>query len=115
MLSLERRNLQVHSVCPFEDWGKLIGDVPAATAILDRFLHHAELITMTGRSYRLRHQTDHTSDNPKPANAPTGSPVQSAAAVSKSADPPTRSTPDGTPRRSNRSMQKKPSSAPTKA
>ena len=26
---------------PLEDWGKLIGDVPSATAILDRFLHHA--------------------------------------------------------------------------
>ena len=39
---------------PLEDWGKLIGDVPAATAILDRFLHHAEIITITGRSYRLK-------------------------------------------------------------
>jgi DNA replication protein DnaC len=39
---------------PLEDWGKLIGDVPAATAILDRFLHHAEVITITGRSYRLK-------------------------------------------------------------
>jgi hypothetical protein len=39
-----------------EDWGKLIGDVPSATAILDRFLHHAEIITITGRSYRLRNQ-----------------------------------------------------------
>ncbi len=41
---------------PLEDWGKLIGDVPSASAILDRFLHHAEIITITGRSYRLRHQ-----------------------------------------------------------
>ncbi|MBK8916219.1 MAG: ATP-binding protein [Phycisphaerales bacterium] len=39
---------------PLEDWGKLIGDVPAATAILDRFLHNAEVINITGRSYRLR-------------------------------------------------------------
>ncbi len=39
-----------------EDWGKLIGDIPSATAILDRFLHHAEIITITGRSYRLRNQ-----------------------------------------------------------
>jgi DNA replication protein DnaC len=34
----------------------LIGDIPSATAILDRFLHHAEIITITGRSYRLRNQ-----------------------------------------------------------
>jgi DNA replication protein DnaC len=39
---------------PLEDWGKLIGDVPAATAILDRFLQAAEIIEITGRSYRLR-------------------------------------------------------------
>ncbi len=41
---------------PLEDWGKLIGDVPSATAILDRFLHHAEVITITGKSYRLRNK-----------------------------------------------------------
>lgn len=39
---------------PLEDWGKLLGDVPSATAILDRFLHHAQIITITGRSYRLK-------------------------------------------------------------
>lgn len=41
---------------PMEDWGKLVGDVPAATAILDRFLHHAEVFEITCRSYRLQHQ-----------------------------------------------------------
>lgn len=39
---------------PLEDWGKLIGDVPAATAILDRFLQEAEVIEITGKSYRMR-------------------------------------------------------------
>ena len=52
---------------PLEDWGKLIGDVPSATAILDRFLHHAELITITGRSYRLRNKSDQGSPIPKRA------------------------------------------------
>ena len=37
--------------------GEAAGDVPSATAILDRFLHHAEIVQMTGRSYRLRHQS----------------------------------------------------------
>ncbi len=35
---------------------KLIGDVPSATAILNRFLHHAEIIQITGNNYRLRDQ-----------------------------------------------------------
>ena len=50
----ETRSTMMTSNRPLEDWGKLLGDVPAATAILDRFLHHAEIITITGRSYRLK-------------------------------------------------------------
>ena len=42
---------------PLEDWGKLLGDVPSATAILDRFLHHADLIELKGKSYRLNHRS----------------------------------------------------------
>ena len=40
--------------------------------IADRFLHHAEIITITGKSYRLRHR----STVPKPTKAPTGSKVE---------------------------------------
>jgi DNA replication protein DnaC len=39
---------------PTQDWGIFLGDVPAATAILDRFLAHAAIIQMVGKSYRLR-------------------------------------------------------------
>jgi len=76
MRRYELRSTIMTSNRPLEDWGKLIGDVPAATAILDRFLHHAELITITGQSYRLRHQSsspDGASNGSKPAIAPTGS------------------------------------------
>ncbi len=38
---------------PLEEWGKLLADVPSASAILDRFLHHAEVINIKGKSYRL--------------------------------------------------------------
>ena len=54
MRRYETRSTIMTSNRPLEDWGKLIGDVPSATAILDRFLHHAEVITITGRSYRLK-------------------------------------------------------------
>ena len=39
---------------PIEEWGKLLQDVPSATAILDRFLHHAEIVAIKGKSYRLK-------------------------------------------------------------
>lgn len=38
---------------PTQDWGQFLGDIPATTAILDRFLAHAEIIQMQGKSYRL--------------------------------------------------------------
>jgi DNA replication protein DnaC len=56
---------------PLEDWGKLLGDVPSATAILDRFLHHAEVLQITGRSYRLATREKSS----KETKAPTGSSV----------------------------------------
>lgn len=38
---------------PTQDWGQFLADIPAATAILDRFLAHADIIPMQGKSYRL--------------------------------------------------------------
>ena len=73
MRRYETRSTIMTSNRPLEDWGKLIGDVPSATAILDRFLHHAEIITITGRSYRLRNQATEGGDDSRPANLPTGS------------------------------------------
>jgi DNA replication protein DnaC len=80
MRRYETRSTIMTSNRPLEDWGKLIGDVPSATAILDRFLHHAEVITITGRSYRLRDRgakpAEGQPDGAKPAPGapgPTGS------------------------------------------
>lgn len=58
MRRYENKSTMMTSNRPLEDWGKLIGDVPSATAILDRFLHHAQIITITGRSYRLKDRAD---------------------------------------------------------
>ena len=38
---------------PIEDWGKILGDTAATSAILDRFLDNIHLIKITGRSFRL--------------------------------------------------------------
>lgn len=67
----ETRSTMMTSNRPLEDWGKLLGDVPSASAILDRFLHHAVTITITGRSYRLRQQAAPTElAEPSPASEP---------------------------------------------
>ena len=56
MRRYENRSTVMTSNRPIEEWGKLLADVPTATAILDRFLHHAEIIAITGKSYRLKNQ-----------------------------------------------------------
>jgi len=53
----ENRSTIMTSNRPLEEWGKLVGDVPSASAILDRFLQQAKVITITGRSYRLKDQS----------------------------------------------------------
>jgi len=77
MRRYETRSTMMTSNRPLEDWGKLVGDVPSATAILDRFLHHAEVIAITGKSYRLRNQATaapESADGSKPVNAPISGP-----------------------------------------
>lgn len=54
----ELRSTIMTSNRPLDEWGKLIGDVPTATAILDRILQKAEIIQITGKSYRLKDQAN---------------------------------------------------------
>jgi DNA replication protein DnaC len=54
MRRYENRSMLITSNRPLEDWGKLFQDVPVATAILDRLLHHSRIITFEGRSYRTK-------------------------------------------------------------
>lgn len=54
MRRYELRSTIMTSNRPLDEWGKLLGDVPTATAILDRVLDRAEVIQITGKSYRLK-------------------------------------------------------------
>lgn len=65
MRRYENRSTVMTSNRPIEEWGKLLSDVPAAGAILDRLLHHAELIAITGRSYRLQPNAKHSTTKPQ--------------------------------------------------
>lgn len=86
MRRYEVRSTIMTSNRPLEDWGKLIGDVPSATAILDRFLHHAEIVSITGKSYRLRNRAAAEQSNGN-GDVPEGQLAQE----SKAAIPPTGS------------------------
>ena len=50
----ERASMIVTSNKPFSAWGEIFGDDMAATAMIDRLIHHAEILSLKGDSYRLR-------------------------------------------------------------
>jgi len=50
----ERGSIIVTSNRGFEQWGKILGDAMVAAAVIDRLVHHATMITLKGKSYRLR-------------------------------------------------------------
>ena len=43
---------------PDDRYSQVLGDTAAAGAILDRFLHHAEVIRLQGRSYRMHNRRE---------------------------------------------------------
>jgi DNA replication protein DnaC len=50
----EHGSILLTSTTRFSEWGSLLGDEILATALLDRLLHHAEVIPSNGRSYRMK-------------------------------------------------------------
>src|SRR5205807_3765968 len=54
----ERASMIVTSNKPFSAWGEIFGDDMAATAMIDRLIHHAEILSLKGDSYRLRGKED---------------------------------------------------------
>jgi DNA replication protein DnaC len=54
MRRYERASTLLTSNRPVEDWGKLLGDTAAVSALLDRVLHHAHVLTCGPKSWRTR-------------------------------------------------------------
>jgi DNA replication protein DnaC len=52
----ERTSIIITSNKGFDEWADFLGDATITTAILDRLIHHCEIINMTGDSYRLQHR-----------------------------------------------------------
>jgi len=54
MRRYERASTLVTSNRPVEDWGKLLGDAAAVSAMLDRLLHHGHVLKCGPRSWRTK-------------------------------------------------------------
>lgn len=58
MRRYERASTLITSNRPVDDWGKLLGDNAAVTALLDRLLHHAHVLKCGPRSWRTKLHSD---------------------------------------------------------
>ena len=63
----ERASMIVTSNKPFSRWGEIFGDDVVAAAMIDRLVHHAEILNLKGDSYRLK---DKDLGSPPPAKSP---------------------------------------------
>ena len=50
----EHASLILTTNLPFSGWGGVFGDQAVAAAMIDRIVHHADVLTLKGASYRLR-------------------------------------------------------------
>jgi DNA replication protein DnaC len=65
MRRYERASTLLTSNRPVDDWGKLLGDTAAVTALLDRLLHHAHVLKCGPRSWRTKVHTDLRPEGPE--------------------------------------------------
>ena len=64
MRRYERTSTLLTSNRPVEDWGKLLGDVAAVTAMLDRILHHGHVLKCAPRNWRTKAATAASETSP---------------------------------------------------
>jgi len=53
----ERGSMILTSNKGFGEWADIFSDIAAATAILDRLLHHSHIVNINGNSYRLKERS----------------------------------------------------------
>ena len=76
----ERASLIVTSNKPFGRWGEVFGDDIVAAAMIDRLVHHAEIIALKGDSYRLKNRDlGRIHPTPAPTTEPPGGQLSTGA------------------------------------
>ena len=59
----EKRSTIFTTNLPFSKWGEVFGDSVIASAIVDRIIHHCEIVKITGQSYRIKGKLDLTKED----------------------------------------------------
>jgi DNA replication protein DnaC len=56
---------------PFSEWGEVFPNIPCVVSIIDRLVHHSEILSIDGESYRV-HEAEIRANNKKPSAAKSG-------------------------------------------
>ena len=95
MRRYERASTLLTSNRPVEDWGKLLGDAAAVSAMLDRLLHHGHVLKCGPRSWRTKTDLPHRGDrvrtqSRRPSRWPvlTRSPLAAFEVITEAEPPP---------------------------
>jgi DNA replication protein DnaC len=69
----ERGSIIVTSNRSFEQWGEILGDAMVAAALIDRLVHHATMVALKGKSYRLKERGTGVAPTTQPERSPSRS------------------------------------------
>ena len=67
----ERKRVVLTTNLPFRDWPTIFPNATSATALIDRVIHHADIIAIEGQSYRRRQAEDASRAKSKEVTPPT--------------------------------------------
>ncbi len=51
----EKSSIILTSNLPFARWSEVFGEATTASAMIDRIVHHADVIALKGTNYRIKH------------------------------------------------------------
>jgi DNA replication protein DnaC len=70
----EKKSVVLTTNLPFRDWPSVFPNATCATALIDRVIHHADVIAIEGKSYRLRHAEERSTPPENPPQGPGAKP-----------------------------------------
>jgi DNA replication protein DnaC len=84
----ERRSVMITSNLVFSEWDRIFKDPMTTAAAIDRLVHHAIVLDMTGKSIRVEHaQAERTAESTSPS-APNANPTEPGSAPAKTTNEP---------------------------
>jgi DNA replication protein DnaC len=84
----ERRSVMITSNLVFSEWDRIFKDPMTTAAAIDRLVHHAIVLDMTGKSIRVEHAQAERTAEPTSPSAPNANPTEPGSAPAKTTNEP---------------------------